>query len=239
MVFKTISRFLGKTLISLSLTIFILTFFAVPLIENVDVFKESLTESFSEGILLEEIAEQSDLSVQEIKNLCNKNPEQEGCEIVTDPPSIIEEEIAPVIEQIEESKQHIFSARVVTIFTFLLGLIFLYLGTFNIILTAYKASITTLFISLFYALFYGTINRTIPSLAEQAMIGPEVPKSLLKITVDAINKWFQVPSQQVLQLCIILIAISLPLTIIFYFLKRRTQLKIDTNTKAVKKPKKK
>jgi len=232
MVLKTISRFSGKTLISISLTIFILTFFTIPLIENVDVLEESLVESFTNEILLEEVAENSDLSVQEIKDLCNKNPEQEGCEIVTDPSSLLEEEISPVIKQLEEAKPFLFLARIISFFLFLLGILFLYLGTFNLILVGYKTSITTLFTSLFYALVYGTLNKTIPNLAEQAMISPDVPKSLLKITIDATTKWFQASSKQVLVLCIVLIVISLVLTIIFYLLKRKQQ------PKEVKKPKK-
>ncbi|MBS3157518.1 hypothetical protein J4442_05105 [Candidatus Woesearchaeota archaeon] len=219
-ILKLFSRFIGKTLISTSLTFFILTFFAIPLAENVGV----ITESIDAEVLLEDVMENSDITLEEARTLCNKNPSLEECEIIENPKVLLEEQLKPVMETAEEIKPVLLAGRWISIIIFILGIGLLYLGTFNIYETAYKTSITTFFTSLIYSIFYKLSGNIIPSIAQNLASGnKEVPQALLDMAVKAIQNWIQIPINEVFTLCLILMGISLPIAIASYILKNKQQ----------------
>jgi DNA-binding transcriptional MerR regulator len=221
-ILKIFLMWIGKFIISISLTVFIATSLAQPLTENLDVLEDALIEELDTEILLQEIIE-SDLSFEEIENICELNPNQEGCDIIKDPSILLEDQLQPLEETIEEIKPAISMAKIFSALGFFLGALLLYLGTLNPVLTLYKISATTLFTSGFYAIFYTFLTRMIPNLAKEASasVGKDLPQSLLNATVNAITAWLQAPVESVVNLCILLVGISLPLTILFFFLKKR------------------
>ena len=217
-ILKLFSRFIGKTLVSASLTFFILTFFAIPLADNVGV----ITESIDADILLQNMMESSEFTLEEARILCDKNPDLEECKVIKNPEVLLEEQLAPVMDKAEEIKPILITGRLVSIILFILGISFLYLGTFNIYETAYKTSITTFLTSLIYSIFYKLSGNVIPTIAENLASGnKEVPKVLLDMAVEAIKKWIQIPVNEVFTVCLILMGISLPIVIISYILKNR------------------
>ncbi|MAF50826.1 MAG: hypothetical protein CMH64_01920 [Nanoarchaeota archaeon] len=246
MALKFIPRALGKFLISISITVFIATFLAISLADNTDSLKESLTSELSSEDLLEDLIDTSEFSIAEIKELCSQNPNQEGCDEINDPSKLVEEQITseldPILNEIQSLKPAMENLRILSIIVFLLGIGLLYLGTLNISLTLYKAFSTTLVSSIFYILFYKFASTSIPSLAKQATASQQdVPQELLNVAVNAVTEWMLIPIGVVIKVSIILIAISLPLTILFFFLKRKytDQSKTDTKISADKKPNKK
>lgn len=217
-ILKLFSRFLGKTLVSISLTFFILTFFAIPLADNVEV----ITESIDAEVLLKDLMEHSDVTLEEAQILCDKNPELEECEVIENPESLLEEQLEPVMEKAEEIKPVLLTGRWVSVLIFILGTGLIYLGTFNVYETTYKISITVFFTSLLYAIFYKMAGNIIPSIAENFASGnKEVPQALVEMAIEAIKKWIQIPINEVFTLCLILIGISLPLAIASYVLKNK------------------
>jgi len=248
MVLKFISRSLGKFLISFSLTFFILSFLAISLADNTDTLRSSLSSGLASEDLLEELIDTSELSIGEIKELCKQNPEQGGCDAVNNPAKLVDEQIIseldPLLQQIKDLRSTMVNVRILSVITFILGMILLYLGTFNIPLTLYKASLTTSISSAFYIIFYKFVGTSIPSIAEQATSTQEVPQELIQVAISAVTAWMEVPISAVVDISTILIVISLPLTILFFFLKRRHEknnqpLTSETNIKATKKPSKK
>tara|TARA_Y100000034_G_scaffold111069_1_gene143744 strand:+ start:1233 stop:1943 length:711 start_codon:yes stop_codon:yes gene_type:complete len=236
MVLKLISRSLGKFLISISVTVFILTFLAIGLADNTDALKSS----FDSEQLLQIALEDSDITIEEAKELCKQNPEQENCDLIEDPSKIMGEQLDPLLDKLEGYKQDILNARFLSMGAFILGLIFLFLGTSSIILTLYKASFTTALSSAFYIIFYKFLSGSVPSIAEEVSAQQDVPQELLEIAINAVTTWLELPIQEVVSISIILLVISLPIAIIFFILKRKyPQEKTETSISANKNPSKK
>lgn len=226
-ILKLFSRFTGKTLISFSLTIFILTFFAIPLAENVDVIGDSLDTE----VLLKDMVKDSGVTLEEARELCQKNPEQEECDVINDPSSLLDEQLKPITEKAQEIKPQLFTARIISIIIFIVGIILLFIGTSNIYETAYKTSSTTFFTSLFYAVFYKLADKTIPGIAGNiSQQDQEVPKVLLDMAVKAITEWIKIPIKEVFTVCLILIGVSLIVLIPSYILRKK-HLKKDNSSK--------
>jgi hypothetical protein len=89
-VLKLISRFLGRTVISISMLVFITSFVIIALTNNLDTLKSSIN---SEELLEEMLASASegDLTLDEIKQICDKNPDQEECDIILRPSKFFDE----------------------------------------------------------------------------------------------------------------------------------------------------
>jgi hypothetical protein len=218
MVLKFISRSLGKFLISISLSIFILSFLVISLVNNTDTLKDSFD---SETILNLMLENEEGLTIEEIKTVCEKSPNQEGCDMITDPSKLLDEQFDPLIEQINSYKPLVLSSRVASIIVFLVGIVLIYLGTLNIFQTGYRVSITTFISSAFYALFYKLITTSLPTLAENIPMDQNVPQELLNLAVNAITSWIKLPVEETFSLCLVIALISLISSVAFFFLKSR------------------
>lgn len=229
MVLKFISRFIGKFLLSTSLTIFILTFFIISLIGNVDVLKKSIKDELTPELIIDQIitSESEKLSAKEVIELCKKNPQQKGCEEITDPSLFFDEQLKPLVSKLEEIKPQVILARTASIVIFLLSILFIYLGTFNIIVTGYIISFSIFLTSLFYAVFYKFLIPSLPNLIQNFLLQSkeEIPKKLIEVFIKIFSNWLQTPVNIVFNICLILTLIFLPLTILFYFLKRKQSKK--------------
>lgn len=216
-VLKPLARFFGKSLISFTITLFILTFFAIPLTENVNIISESMD---AEALAKEVI--KTDLSDKEIDEICQKNPNQENCDIVNNPSLLLQQQLEPIVKMAEDARPKFLIARWASIALFILGIILIYLGTSSGYETAYKTSTTVLLTSLFYAVFYKMSLQIIPSIGESmASSNQEVPQALVDMSINAITKWIELPAQKAFTVCLILVGVSLLVAIPTYIQKKK------------------
>ena len=225
-ILKLFSRFIGKTIISISVLVFITSFVVLALANNLDTLRSSLN---SEEVLEEIIGPDSEFTLDEIKQICEKNPDEEGCDKVKDPSKLFDESFNMIDNKISSNTQNILNIRYLSIIIFLLGVGLLYLGTFSIYETGFKTSITILFSTIpFIIISYFSSNLAssdlISSLVPQAE-GQQISEKLLEITIDAAKAWLDAAIQDLRPLLITLVVISLPLTILFYILKRKQSKK--------------
>ena len=87
---KKILQFLSRSFAGLLFTVgFFLLFMSVflsGLLENLPVLKSSLQENLvNEDFIAEQIAAQSGIAVEQVKEICRKDPAQEGCEPLNNP----------------------------------------------------------------------------------------------------------------------------------------------------------
>ena len=226
-VLKLFSRFIGKSLISISILVFITSFIILALANNLDTLKSSLN---SEELLSEMIGSNSDLTLDEMKQVCSQNPDLENCDIIQNPSKLFDESFSLISSKIASNAENIANVRILSIIVLLLGIILLYLGTSNIYDTAYKTSITVFFSTIPYIIISYFSSRLassnfIASLAPQAE-GQQISERLLELTIDAAKAWLEAAILELRPLLITLVAISLPLTILFYILKKKKSQEI-------------
>ena len=82
MVLKFISRFFGKFLLSTALTVFILSFFIISLIDNLGVLKTSIKEELTQDFIIDQIVESENekATIKNVIELCKENPQMKGCD---------------------------------------------------------------------------------------------------------------------------------------------------------------
>ena len=135
MILKLFSRSLGKILISISILIFLTSFIVLALENNIDVLKSSLS---SEELLEEIMQTDSGMSFDEIKELCNQTPEEEGCDVIQDPSKLFDESFNVISDSIASNTNNINLIKILSIVLFLVGIILIYLGTQDIFTTIFK-----------------------------------------------------------------------------------------------------
>lgn len=229
MVLKSISKFFGSLLIFISIFAFIFSFMIIELANNVDVLKDSME---SEEILEEMLTIGSELTLDEMKEICQQNPQEEGCDIIMDP-SLLFEDGFKAISEINNSDVSFW--RFLSIILLLIGIALWYAGTSDIYSTFYKVSLTMLFSILpyFIILFFSSslsssnfINDIINKINKV-----EVSPKLTELTLNAVKVWYDAAIQDLKPLLITLFAVSLALTILFYFLKGKSKKSHKTSRK--------
>ena len=222
MVLKFISKYFGKFLVSVSISFFIFSFFMIYLADNTEAFKAS----FTADKIINVMVETDGLSLEEIKTICAKNPNQESCDIINNPSKLLDEQFSPFTEKIASFRSLAVKAIPLAIIVLILGFIFIYLGTSSFAIATYLTSLTISIASLFSILFYKLMVFSLPDLATNIQnTQQDVPQELLNLAIQSITEWIRVPIQKTVFLCLILLLIFVPLAIFFYIKKRNISKK--------------
>ena len=233
---KKILQFLSRSLAGLLFTagffIFFASIFLSGLLENIPVLENSLQENLiTEDYLAEQIASSSGLSVLEVKEICKKNPAQEGCEQLNNPSMVSSSLIENIKEQISPYAQLVNNLKILMVLFFALSLIFYFLGTMSIYSAIFKISMNAFLSAVFGYIAFSTLPKTLLGIIEQALsmmsadISQALPEGFREILVKIINEWISLPISNLNKLFIYLAAASLPVSILFYFLKRKKEKK--------------
>ena len=149
---KFLSRGLGYLLINLTITLIFFAFFANLSLQETDKLKENLQNY---------VLEQSNITKEEfieLKNLCEQNPNKEGCEFFKQNP------IDNLANQINSYKNYFFNFIFIMILLFIFGFIFILIGSNNFLDAIHKISLNLSLQSFFAAFCYKFLPNILNSL---------------------------------------------------------------------------
>ncbi|MFH1209919.1 MAG: hypothetical protein V1663_03975 [archaeon] len=212
--FKFLLRFFGGILLNLSLTIFILSFFASYSLDNIGVFESSLKSTVYEELNINETQQ------QEIENLCRLNPNSPGCEQSN--------QFTTYINGIVDYKADIINIRILSVIFFFIGILLIYFVHSDLIITFYKVGLSGLITSILSILYLTLLPSILKGIFNGEYIrtfARDVPSEMFNKLIEVIIIWLNVPLNRTLKISIILSIIFLILTVVFYILKKRKALK--------------
>ena len=219
---KFLLRFFGNSLLNLSLTFFIFSFFAIYSLDNIDIFENSLKNVVDKDFVLRDFNE---TQKQQLEEFCEVNPSYEGCDLINNPESSMENvEFRNFIDKIQGYKNIIINIRILSIILFFVGILLIYLSNLNLILTLYKISLSSFITAALAVLYYKFLPNILVGIFNSDAIKNkvrEIPNDIFSRLIDAILEWLKTPANQTLKLSLIITIIFLTLTIIFYISKRK------------------
>jgi len=224
---KTLSRWLGGILFSLALLLLFTNLFASALVNNTDILKESLSEEITDSnIFVDQILENSEgTTEEEIRIFCNQNPNEELCKVLDNPGEAVADSFGfdELEQNLEPVKEGLNSSRIIIGILFFLGLLFNFLGRISFYRMMFRMSRSvfiesTLWLVLF-DIFPGSISTLFDLFVPQ---NSQIPTDLLVLISDVVDKWFDIALSSLKEIMIWIIAISVVLTITFYFLNKRS-----------------
>ena len=229
---KKILQFLSRSFAGLLFTVgFFLLFMSVflsGLLENLPVLKSSLQENLvNEDFIAEQIAAQSGIAVEQVKEIFRKDPAQEGCEPLNNPNLMATSLVEEITNKINPYAQLINKLKLLMIFLFVLSLVFYFLGTMEIYAALFKISINTAISAVFGYIAFSSLSTLLPGIVDQAFniaaadISQKLPIGFKENIIKVVNAWLEVPISNLNKLFIYLAAISLLTSILFYILKRK------------------
>ncbi|MBS3135166.1 hypothetical protein J4406_02250 [Candidatus Woesearchaeota archaeon] len=191
---KSIGKFFAGLLVVSGITLFILSYFGILLVNNFDVLENDFNNN--SNILF------NDSEFNDLEKLCKDNPDDEGCI------NLKKEILNKIKEQIDKYVYHLNLARTLGIMTFALGfaLFIVSLGFMEGIRNASLTSFIILLLSYVYHKFLiiNALNRLIPE--NIAMIA---------------GNWIVTSVNQTLSMILIPGATFLILTVGLYILKKK------------------
>ena len=211
-VLKFISRSMGFFMINFGVVLILLGFFINSSINNIDVLKSDFEKSIQEQISNEfdqEILEEANLSLE------NNAPFNE------------------LIEKITQVKDYLDFLIFASFILFIIGFVFVYLGTFNILNTLYKISVhltISNFLFVLYFKFFPNILNLMLNNEKFIQLSTEVPREYINKASQIILNWISTPLYLTSKLAIIFGSIFLIISIILYFVKKKA-LKVKNKAK--------
>ena len=197
---------------NLSITIIFFAFFANLTLQQTDTLKQDLTSY---------VLQQSGFSEDElnmVKELCKIDPEQEGCELLNQNP------LDNFVDQINALKEYFILALLIVIVLFVLGFVFVFLGTGNLLQTSYNVSLNITILSYFSAFYYKILPDLIKSILNQDFfknllqdVDPSIVNDILKI----IFNWILRPLIKTFNLALIVGTVFLLITIALFIIKKK------------------
>ena len=235
---KTILQFLSRSFAGLLFTaaFFILftSVFLSGLFGNLPVLESSLQENLvNSDFIAQQIASGSNISSEQVKEICRKNPAQEGCEQLNNPNLMASSLVEEITNQINPYAQLINKLKPLMILLFVLSLVFYFLGTMSIYAALFKISINTFISALSGFIIFSSLPKLLPGIVDQAFniasadISKELPVNFKENLIVVINNWLKIPLAELNTLFIYLIAASILASIIFYFLKKKHSTKVN------------
>lgn len=227
-VLKFLSNFFAGILFTSSFFLLFTSVFVSGLIENLPVLESSLQKQLSnKDLILEQIAEESNLTQQQIEELCRQNPDQEACRQIDNPGLATKPVIDEINKQILPYKSFIDNSEFLAALFFVLSIVFYFLGTMSIYASLFKISVNTLISSAFGFITIISFPKIIPGVVDQAFniasadISSELPANFKENMIVIVNDWFNNPIEELKTLFIYVIIVSLLASVVFYFLKRK------------------
>ncbi|MBU2634097.1 MAG: hypothetical protein KJ674_02530 [Nanoarchaeota archaeon] len=219
---KFFCRFFGGILLNLSLTLFLLSFFAGYSIENIGIFESGLKDIVDTDSLLQDYNE---TEKEQIEMFCELNPDEEGCDIINDPGKAVEnEEFKGFINNIKGYASFLINLRVLCIIGFVIGILLVHFAHLNFILTFYKVSLAGLFTSGFAVIYYKFLPDILRKIFNGDVIrnmAQEVPSDMFNKLIEVIISWLTMPLNRTFDLSLLLLGVFVILTVISYIFKRK------------------
>lgn len=232
---KFLSKFIGGSLITLAVTLFLFSFFISYNIEGVDDLKGSLQNFLTSNLLLSELAEQQNIDLEELESYCNLNPDDENCLLLQQQGTLLQDnpEINNLIEQVKGYNIYATYGRIGAIVLFLIGVLLIYLGTFDIKASLYKVSFNSTVSSGLAILYYRFLPSFTKSITSNlsSQLPPEIPPGLINSLTALILNWMKIPINKVTILATILTMIFLVITVALFIIKRKD---LKEKTQAIK-----
>lgn len=223
MVFKFITRSLGSLFFTLAFLCLFLFIFGNSLIENLDVFEADLKAQLSDSdFLLTHLSKETGLTKTEIQDLCKENPSQDSCQLITHPELALEQLGFPQIKAELQSYQKYTTLLVTPIFIlFILSLVFYFIGMVSFYGALFKLSLNAFISALIGYFAFSSLPSFVPKAIQKASLEQEVPAEFQSFLSHSLKSWLEIPLATLNNFFIGLIAVSLILGILFYFLKKK------------------
>ena len=229
-ILKFLSRSLGFFLINLAVLFLLLIFFVNLSVDDTDTLKKDLESSIQVQILTQSNISESDL--KKAREYCNINSSDANCNTLKELDQ--NQEFNELFDKIKSAKNYFNLIMISALILFLFGFIFVYLGTFSLLITSYKVSVHLTISNFLAALYF----KFIPNLVNAAVLSPQVqeivkdiPKEFIDEVIRIILNWIEKPLFLTIKLTIILGIIFLMISIILFILKRNLEKSKINNTK--------
>jgi|ETNmetMinimDraft_2_1059921.scaffolds.fasta_scaffold47871_2 hypothetical protein len=224
MVLKFLSRSLGGLFFSLAFLLLFLFIFGTSMIENVDAFEADLKSQIVESdLILNQLAQESGMTPEEIKEICQLNPSQDSCDLINNPESALDQMgISQIKTEIQSYEKSVDMLATPILILFILSLIFYFVGMLSFYGVLFKISVNALISGVFGYFAFTSIPSFIPKIMDKYLIGVGAGSAEIKdIALNSLNSWLEIPLSTLNSFFIGLIAVSLIAGIIFWFLKRK------------------
>ncbi len=193
------------------------------MVENVDTFEADLKAQISNSnLILNQLAQSSGMTEEELKEICNQMPSQEGCDLINNPELALDQMgISSIKTEIQSYEQYVDMLVTPMLVLFVLSLVFYFVGMLSFYGAIFKISVNALLSGIVGYFAFTSIPSFIPKIMEKLTVEQEVPAELQAILTTSFQSWLEIPLTTLNSFFLGLIAVSLVIAIIFWFLKRK------------------
>ncbi len=217
-VLKFISRSFGFLLINFAISLIFLIFFANLTLQQTDVLKNDVENyALTKANVTQE-------QFNQFKVLCQQNLSQEGCDAIND------NSIDNAFSQITPYKKYLPGAIFLFSAALLLGFVFVFFGTNNLLEAFYKISLNLTIQSFLASFYYSFLPDIIKYLANSGYLtnlSQNLPKEELNSALNILLNWLNKPLAKTFNLVVTIGIIFLVITVILFFIKRKDLKVVD------------
>ena len=212
---KGLFGFIGRTLIGIGLTLFILSFFMNYAIGDIDILEDTLKDT-----LIKDIEDME--GYDGLKSFCDNNPSDDSCDIINNPDQVIEEGgFNQFIGNITTYGIYIPLFLWGSILLFIIGFGFIYLAKKSFILALYKVSFSSTITTALAIFYYKYFPLLFDKILSGMDFGGKIPMEVLDIVSNIIHNWLYLPLQKTYVLAIWITAVFLVITVVLFFVKKK------------------
>src|SRR3989344_3026744 len=193
-------------MINASVTLILFLFFSNLILQQTDSLKYDL-----ENYILEK-SNLTSKDINEIKIICNNNPQIDECRMLQ------KADFDIFTEKINTAKSYFLGSLLIAISLLIFGMILVFLGA------GYKISLNLTIQSFFAAFYYKVLPDAVKALLNSNYLNSltqETPKEIINDVLNTILKWLSLSLTKTFNLAIIIGIIFLIITIILYIIKRK------------------
>ena len=196
----------------------LLAFFINSSINNIDLLKTDLQNTIQE----QDISQDNVPDEIQINEYCKDNPQDENCKQLNKANQ--NQEFEKLFSSIKAVKNYVTFSIFGSLILFLFGFMFVYFGTLNLLITAYKVSVHLTINNFLASLYFNFIPKFInlslnnPKVQE---ITKDIPQEFIEKITGIILNWIKTPVFLTVKLTIILGVIFLMISIVLYFVKKK------------------
>ncbi len=220
-----LSRAFGNSLLTLGITLFILSFFASSALNNLDNLKTSLVNELTTDEVLSQI---SGIDIKQTRELCKVNPALEECKRLNDIKNEFANnpEINNLLNKAKSYSKYLLPLRILSLVLFLLGFLFIFLGSeFSLFLAGKKASLSAAISSLFAVIYYKLLPNLFEGVFNSAQIQEklkEFPPAIVEKVKSIVVEWITLQLNSAFKIALILTVIfALIFIVLLVYEKKR------------------
>ena len=211
---KLLSRVLGNLFTFFAIFSLIGFVFLSSIIDSSDILEENLSSD-----ILGEINKETGRDIEDIRKVCEEYPEEEGCESFAGASGFMD--IGSIVDPL---KQYEGLALEGIFILGIIGIVFLFLGNFNVIKTmlgiTYNTASTSLF--LFLGLLYAPSRGY--SYLEDTLLNKGLDTNLTNILINNLKMWLDLSIDFTRNFCLGLLGVSVVLIIFLIVVKKKFEL---------------